>query len=966
VPLGARDILLVIRAQDQASGVILGVGKAFGTVTSSAAASAKSMMASGAALLALGTGVSLLGIEGISTLKGWTDEAIKYRQASALTLTQVDQLGISLSDIEGIGLRVARSVPVAFEQIQPALYDLFSSMDLNAAQAETMLTAIGHAAVAGQTDIQTAARSTIAIMNAYKIPVSEVNDVLDFQFRLVQKGVGTYSEFASTIGRAIPSARRAGQTYTTLGGVLAFLTRNGLSTAMAASSAARAMDSFANPTVQKRLQEMGIAVYDNAGGFRQINEVAGDLGKKLAGLTDPQKAAVLQELFKGAGGTIQARRFWDLAIRNYDELNQRVDEMVDKKGSLEAAYKTMFEQPQSQMQLFNNQLQALKISFGQALIPAFQELIKWGQKVVDFFNNLDPSTKAAIARFLLIASIVAIVSGVLLGLVGVLLLVAGAIELIGGIGAAIAWLSGFGLLLAGIAAAGWLVYNNWDTIKGWAQEWWPKIKEWVLGAFESIKSWVETNWPAIREKILAVWNAIKSWVEENWPKVRDAVVNAWNDIKSAVETAIGWMRDNVPGIFASIAEIAVTLANALVTIWTVLQQGYNWFVATFGPGFMQVWNAISENVVPIIEGLGTILQRVVTVIAILVGAIVAFGQAAGIWQTMWNLMYLAVETMVNQVIIAWNLMTGVISGALATIRGIVDFWAGLITGDWGRVWDGIKSYFSGIWTAMTALATAAMASIQLAIHAGLTIIQNVWNVTWGAITAIVTTYWNGIRAVITTAMTGVQIAITAALNVIRSVWDATWSAIMSITAVAVSIIRTAAGVIKGAFDAIVSALRTLQSVWDAVWGGLRAGIGGIVGAITGALGGIISILQSIAGAAKTAADAIRSIQPPGLGSIPSLIGGLLPLAIGATNVPPGTTFIAGEGSGPEIVSLSSRGATVLTPNRTSMALQGSVSGGIHIENLTINGGNGSPEVLRAAVEQGLIDAMSATRARKPR
>jgi len=566
VPLGARDILLVIRAKDAASHVVLGLSGAFTTLAAAQQAAAMRTMMAGSALLGLGAATAAIGAVGVAMMKGWVDEAIKYRQESALTLTQVDRLGVSLGDIEQIGLRVANEVPVAFDQIQASLFDIFSSMDVSLVEAEVLLKGFAKAAVAGQTDIQTAGRATIAIMNAWKLPVSELNNVLDFQFRLVQKGVGTYEEFAKTIGRAIPSARRAGQEYTTLGGVLAFLTRNGLSTAMAATSAARAMDSLAHPTVQKRLQDMGISVYDLSGGFRQIDDVAADLGRKLAPLTDPEKAKALQELFMGAGGTIQARRFWDLAIRNFDELNARVDEMINSSGSLEQAYKLMFEQPASQAQLLDNRIQALKISFGQALIPVFMEALKWISRVVEAFNNLDPGVKAFIAKVLLIGFALMTLMGIFMAIVGAILLFAATISLLGGIAAIagmilqfLAVLSGVGLAIAALA---FIIHRNWSSIKAfaeemwpgvrdtiinawnaiwkWAEEMWPKIDRLITQVWDAILAWAQENWPIIRDTIIGVWDAIWGWVEQNWPAIRDTIVGVWDAIWGAVETAIAW------------------------------------------------------------------------------------------------------------------------------------------------------------------------------------------------------------------------------------------------------------------------------------------------------------------------------------------------------------------------------------------------------------------------------------------
>ena len=183
MPLGVREVLLIMRAKDEASRVIAGIGSQFGTVSAKSKAAGGAMVSSGLAVAGVGAAMSAAGAVGLSFFNDMTNAAMEYRQESALTLTQIDKQKTSLADIEQIGLRVAKAIPAPLEQLQPALYDIFSSMDVGLKGAEALLTGFAKAAVAGQTDVQTAGRATIAIMNAYQLPVSRLNDVLDFQFQ---------------------------------------------------------------------------------------------------------------------------------------------------------------------------------------------------------------------------------------------------------------------------------------------------------------------------------------------------------------------------------------------------------------------------------------------------------------------------------------------------------------------------------------------------------------------------------------------------------------------------------------------------------------------------------------------------------------------------------------------------------------------------------------------------------------
>lgn len=405
---------------------------------------------------AVGVGMVAVGVMGIKALHGMAMEAVEYQRQATLTLTQTDKVKTSVSELQGISTRVARSIGVPLEQLQPALYDIFSSMNVNVKESEQLLTAFAKEAVAGQVSIQAASRSTIGIMNAFHIPVSKVNDVLDFQFQLVRKGVGTFDQFATTIGRAVPSAVRAGQTYQTLGAMMAFLTRNGLSAAMAAASAGRALDAFANPRVAarfadlgnvidkssglsaKRLRELGIdtakvsvRIHDAQGNFRGFIPVMGELSAVLSKLPSASKAAVLQALFKGAGGTIQAMRYFNVVIPRFKQQNELFRDMMKSSGAFEAAYRQMSESVAVKTEILNNNWKEFKLNLGEGAIPALSRLIVVGTKVLQFFNDLSPVQRHAISQVILWTSVVVGFSGVLITVAGIIKVVSASMGILG-------------------------------------------------------------------------------------------------------------------------------------------------------------------------------------------------------------------------------------------------------------------------------------------------------------------------------------------------------------------------------------------------------------------------------------------------------------------------------------------------------------------------------------------------------
>lgn len=250
----------------------------------------------GQAMESAGLVMAAAGIIGLVGINKMTDAAMEYNRTVALTMTQIDGEKTSLTELGNIGKRVASEIGAPFNQMQGALYDIFSSMDIKVKDSEGVLRSFAKTAVAGQVSMETSGRATIGILNAFHIKIQDVSHVQDVMFQLVRKGVGTYEQFAETIGRAVPSAARAGQEVETLAGMMAFLTRNGLSAAMAAASAGRAFDAFANSKTVDKLEAMGITVKRGVSRFVELAAVMGKVETAVKAMPITQRTKFLAAL----------------------------------------------------------------------------------------------------------------------------------------------------------------------------------------------------------------------------------------------------------------------------------------------------------------------------------------------------------------------------------------------------------------------------------------------------------------------------------------------------------------------------------------------------------------------------------------------------------------------------------------------------------------------------------------------
>jgi TP901 family phage tail tape measure protein len=721
--LSAHELILVLRARDEASRVLRNLEGNIAGLSRAQEAAARKQIAQGAALATVGVGIAAAGAAGLQFFGNAISTAQEYNRQVALTATQTDKVKVSMSQLSDIGLQVAKTIPVPFEEIQPMLYDIFSSMNVNTKQATTLLQSFSRAAVGGQVPLQEAGRATIAILNAYRLPAERVNEVNDFMFQLVRKGVGTYHEFSTTIGRSIPSAVRAGQTYQALGGMLAFLTRNGLSTAMATASAGRALDAISNPNTVTKLRDFGVIVGDALGkdeairrfgknfkdmsinikdangNFLPMTDIMAKLSKVLIGLPPPERAAILHEVFKGSGGTIQARRFFDIAIPGIREFTQLTKDMYNNRGAAEQAYQIMLATPAMQARLLASRFAALRTEIGNDLLPIWQTLISVGNKMLAVWEAIPPSTRKIIVIVAAVTSAFLVVAGVVIAAAGAMLMMQGAAALAGTTVFAVV-----GPVLAVIAAVAALAaifiyaYTHSETFRKAVNN----IGTALMVAGKAIVSAVQTAFGWVVNTALPwlknAWTGFSSWISNLWT----TMVGWWNTASQAIQKIthtvwdpiITWLKGLLQGFqnwYALHAEQLHRVWEYLVNAWTAITKAFGQWILPF---LQNVWSTLVSQTKLYWGPIQTTIRGAWT-------AIRAFLTSGFVWlKVAWNILWTLVNSTVK---VAWSTVYNTLAIAWHLISGAFSVFLDLITGHWRTAWEDIKRMAVSIWGNLKAI-----------------------------------------------------------------------------------------------------------------------------------------------------------------------------------------------------------------------------------------------------------------------
>lgn len=711
---GPVGLGLVLTAKDLASGVLRDFK---GAVTEAHGAASQAANGVTKAFADFGRGASVMGvgIAGLAALYPTIQVASEFGQKIAEISTLTDEASLSYGALADQVLALNATYGGGTAKQAKALYDGISAGAANAAEAGSLLDASNKLAVAGVTEVNVALDGLTSSLNAYGVSFSQANTFSDAMFTAVKKGKTTIGELSGVIGRVAPTASALGISFDDLNASIAAVTLKGLKTEEAATGLKAAFANIIAPTAnaEKEAKRLGVtfdAATLRAKGFPAFLE-------QITSSAD-FNADSLQQLFSS---TEALNAVLALTANGSSAFNGALDAMRGKTGATSAAFEKMSATLAFQQKRFDGLIENAKVVIGSALEPLVALIVRGANALLDRFNAMNPVVRDFVVRaFAAASAVLAVLGAVMAAKAGVAILSAalaaggasfgaialsagGALLVIGAIGAAVYGLKvavdrnlgGIGDTFTSAVRKLGLAYDALvqlftqggfsgavrdemakaenSGVRAFAIKvflWVERIRNFFGGVADGFSAALDAAKPAFAGFSLALDGLASAFgVVAETPKEAGAAFDAFGSTGATVGKAVGKGLELVVSLLTTIMKVVAGVKSAFT--FDDVSDGVVGAFTSIKAAISDVW----ESVVGLTGGVAT---------------------GSDTWKTLGRVLGFvvvgALRAVQNTIQTVGNFFADVLTG----MAGAVNVIGGLLTGNWSRVWLGLKQIAYGV------------------------------------------------------------------------------------------------------------------------------------------------------------------------------------------------------------------------------------------------------------------------------
>jgi TP901 family phage tail tape measure protein len=330
-----------------------------------------------------------------------------------------------------------------------ALYQTISA-GIDPAKAVEFMGVAAKTAVGGVTELETATKGIVSVLNAWSLEASEAERVADGLFASMKAGQTTIGELSDGIFQAAPIAAALGVRFEEISAAAAAITLAGTPTKVAFTGLRSAMISMTKPTTEmsELLAQIG---FESGATALQTLGLQGTFEALLEAVDGDTEALIAAGLQTESLGAI-----FGITGKNADKFKEILGDVESGAGGMEAAFAEMEESTSQKMAKFSASMNDAKLSIGEALLPMVEKFALVVSDLANRFNDLPGPVKQGIV----------VLGAIAVGMGALLLIIPPLILMFTGLGVSISIaLLGIPIVIAAIIAGVVLMVKHWDTVK---------------------------------------------------------------------------------------------------------------------------------------------------------------------------------------------------------------------------------------------------------------------------------------------------------------------------------------------------------------------------------------------------------------------------------------------------------------------------------------------------------------------
>ena len=278
-----------------------------------------------------------------------------------------------------------------------------------------------------------------------------------------------------------------------------------------------------------------------------------------------------------------------------------------------------------------------------------------------------------------------------------------------------------------------------------------------------------------------------------------------------------------------------------------------------------VWDGFCEVLAPIFEGVFQQISNILNeALDILTGLFDIF---AGIFTGDWDMVWQGVQEVFGAV---WDFVVATFENWISTFTSLADTVLGWFGADWETVWTNVKTFFSDTWNAIVSFFSGILSGIYSSVTGTMTEIHDTFTNIWDSITGFLSGAWETIKNIVTVGIMAVKEIISAAFQIItlpfRFIWENCKDTVLSIWETIKSVIGEKIDAVKEKITTVTTAISNVASAaWNAIsstasslWEGIKGTIGSKIDAAKEKVSTATSAITSVASSAWSSVSSTAS------------------------------------------------------------------------------------------------------------